>query len=308
MRTLLIFQSLVTLIVLMVSSAVASPGQDALQRARDLYAQAAYEDALGVLSTLDGGDAAPEAGRYRAACLLALGRVDEAREVVGGVVRANPEYVPDPADTSPRVTELFKDARRATLPDVLRAAYVEAKAAMDGQDLEGAIRQFELVVRLAADAEIAADSTIRDLNVLAGGFLELARARLEAAKPAPADSPEPVTTADPSETLAPTPGISPAQQPSTPLPLITPAVPIEQALPPWVAPDAVSRSWEFTGAVRVEITADGRVTSATMEKPVHPSYDARLLAAAKGWTYQPARLNGVPVSSSLTVRVVLKPR
>jgi TonB family protein len=216
-------------------------------------------------------------------------------------VRANPEYVPDPADTSPRVMELFREARRARLPDVLREAYAAGKAAMDGQDLEGAIRQFELVVRLAAEAEIAADSTIRDLNVLAGGFLELARARMEAAKPAPVDPPEPETTPDPTETGAQTAGVAPA-------PLITPAVPIEQALPPWVAPDAASRSWDFSGAVRVEIGGDGRVTSATMEKPVHPSYDARLLAAAKGWTYQPARLNGVPVSSSLTVRVVLKPR
>jgi len=69
-----------------------------------------------------------------------------------------------------------------------------------------------------------------------------------------------------------------------------------------------SRLTEFRGAVRVRIDAEGRVVSAEMAAPVHPSYDRLLLVAAKAWQYQPARTNGTPVPSEKIVQVVLKPR
>jgi TonB family protein len=314
MRTSCTMYAVLAFIVLAASATAAPPEQQALQRVKDLYEQAAYEDALDALSNLPSSESTTESGRYRAACLLALGRTEEALGAVRDVVRAHPEYLPDPADTSPRVLELFKAARRTELPGMLRATYADGRTAMDNEDFEAAIQRFELVMRLAGDADLAADSVVPDLKVLAAGFLELTRARIAAAKPADAATPN-VSTPDASTSSASTPeepdgtpAVPAEGQSPTASPAVTPAVPINQQLPPWVAPDSLSRSWEFLGAVRVEIGPDGKVRSATMEKPVHPSYDAQLLAAARGWTYQPASLNGVSVASSLTVRVVLKPR
>ncbi len=307
MRTFAIIQSLIVILVLAASTSAASPEQQALQKAKDLYAQAAYEDALGVLSNLPSNETTTEAHRYRASCLLALGRVEEASQVLSEVVRTDPEYMPDPSETSPRVMELFKAARRARLPEVLRATYAEGKAAMDRQDLEAAVQRFELVGRVAATADLAGDTTVVDLKVLAEGFLDLARARLAAARPA-AGPPEAMPAADAGRASADPPGTQASAPAGNASRVITPAVAIDQQLPSWIAPSGLSRSWEFAGAVRVEIGAHGKVTSAAIEEPVHPTYDGRLLAAAKDWTYRPALLNGVPVASSLTVRVVLKPR
>jgi outer membrane biosynthesis protein TonB len=43
------------------------------------------------------------------------------------------------------------------------------------------------------------------------------------------------------------------------------------------------------------IDVKGGVESATLSAPIHPDYDARLLEAAKTWTFRPARQNGRPV-------------
>ena len=45
-----------------------------------------------------------------------------------------------------------------------------------------------------------------------------------------------------------------------------------------------SRATEFRGAVRVQISAEGKVTGAEMVKSVHPAYDQMLLRAARGWS------------------------
>src|SRR5438094_10126933 len=71
--------------VLIAASDVAA--QDPLARAKDLYASAAYDEALAVLDQLDSSPAnAVEAGQYRAFCLLALGRSDEGRKAIAGIV------------------------------------------------------------------------------------------------------------------------------------------------------------------------------------------------------------------------------
>ena len=67
--------------------------QDSLATARDLYASAAYEDALAVLNRLRTSSSS-EDGRsieqYRAFCLLALGRSDEAERAIEAVVVSQP--------------------------------------------------------------------------------------------------------------------------------------------------------------------------------------------------------------------------
>jgi hypothetical protein len=53
----------------------------------------------------------------------------------------------------------------------------------------------------------------------------------------------------------------------------------------------------------VTIGADGKVTNAVMEVPIDPRYDARVLAAARGWIYKPATLGGDPIQSDKIVHI-----
>ena len=83
---------------------------------------------------------------------------------------------------------------------------------------------------------------------------------------------------------------------------------ISQALPAWLPSDSLSRRSTFSGSIKVSIGTDGRVSAAEMVESVHPTYDPMLLREARGWLYQPAKRNDVPVASELTVEVTLRPR
>ena len=69
----------------------------------------------------------------------------------------------------------------------------------------------------------------------------------------------------------------------------------------------MSRATEFRGAIRVEISAEGKVVNAEMLKSVHPAYDQSLLRAAKSWLYEPAKKDGVAIPSEKTVEVAVAP-
>ena len=73
--------------------------EDSLNAARDLYAAAAYEDALAALDRLRAGGVAKvddnrAVDQYRAFCLLALGKSNEAAQAIEAVVSADPSYYP----------------------------------------------------------------------------------------------------------------------------------------------------------------------------------------------------------------------
>src|SRR5262249_18364279 len=78
--------------------------RDPVATARELYAAAAYEDALAVLNKLRATDTRPEdtssIEQYRAFCLLALGRRDDAEAAIAAVVSRAPSYHPSDADAS----------------------------------------------------------------------------------------------------------------------------------------------------------------------------------------------------------------
>ncbi len=195
MATRLTVASVLTLLAL-----AGVPGraqQQSLQQIKDLYAQAAYEEALGALGALPATAVTAEAARYRAACLVALGRADDARQAVRASVEEHPDYAPDPADTSPRVLELFREARRELLPAVAKRMYAEARAAMDRKDAAAAVRQLEEVVRLLDSPDLAGDSTSSDLKMLASGFLDLTRAELAPPVPEPPAPKAPVEAPPP---------------------------------------------------------------------------------------------------------------
>src|SRR5262245_4224275 len=98
--------------LLLVAAQAGLRGQDSLSAARDLYASAAFEAALSIVSRLDGSEGnAPEVDRqideYRAFCLYALGRTAEAESVVESIIRKAPLTRLDAADASPRLEMMF---------------------------------------------------------------------------------------------------------------------------------------------------------------------------------------------------------
>src|SRR6266480_1290505 len=119
--------------------------QDSLATARDLYASAAYEDALAVLNRLR-NNSSSEDGRsieqYRAFCLLALGRSDEAERAIEAVVVAQPLYRPSESEVSPRLRAAFSDVRRRMLPGIIQDRYAQAKTAFDRKEYAFAAQGF----------------------------------------------------------------------------------------------------------------------------------------------------------------------
>jgi TonB family protein len=273
--------------------AVSLRAQESIQRVKDLYAGAAYEDALAVLGRLGSAGSQSEAEQYRILCLVALGRTREAQKVVEAVVSSHPLYLPDPTETSPRVRELFAAARRQMLPDIARKMYLDGKAAFDRKNVQAATSTFEDLVKLIDQAGTAAGPALTEMRLLASGFLDLTKVLTDMSARPPAAA----VPAEPAPVAA-----------VVPPPRATPPVAISQTLPPWFPSDSVSRQTEFVGSVRLHILATGEVESAEVIRPVHPAYDRALLAAARTWRYQPAMQNGAAVAAEHVVEVRLRPR
>jgi TonB family protein len=262
-----------------------------MTQARTLYASADYEQALKLLENVP---SARESHYYRALCLIALGRPDAAVDQIEAVVALDPMFVPPPGEVSPRVTATFVETRRRLMPEIARATFTAARSKFQAGDRDGARAQFELTLKMLDDSALGEGEDLSDLRLVASGFLDLTKAE---AAPAPASQPAP----DPPP--APTPVVSAPERPAG---IATLPVTIAQELPPW-RPDVTAGRRAFSGSVRVEIDAAGRVTAAQMQQPVYPSYDPLVLEAAKKWLYKPATLNGVAVPSEKTVEIQLRP-
>ena len=121
--------------VVLAAAGVGIGAQDSLSAAKDLYASAAYEDALSTLNRMDRAAARLEIARqidmYRAFCLFALGRTGEATSIAESMVRKDPLMRLDAADTSPRLEKMFTDVRRRLLPSLIRERFLTAKSAIE---------------------------------------------------------------------------------------------------------------------------------------------------------------------------------
>ena len=276
-------------------------GQETLQQVKALYASAAYEDALSMVSRLQATNRRLEFEQYRVFCLVALGRTAEAEKVIASVIVENPWFLPEAGETSPRIQDMFLRIRRELVPEIAQRMYLDGRAALDRKDKAAASSRFAALVQLidsAADLDADgkpdaenAEPMLSELRLLASGFLDLSRALPDA---------PPGTAA---EALK-----SPVRAPAaTAPPEVTSPVAVKQDLPAWVPPDQASR-YEFRGAIRVFISDAGRVTGAELSPAIHPLYDRQLLLAAKTWEYQPALKNGTPIASEKVIEVVLKPR
>lgn len=270
-----------------------------LSAARDLYASAAYDDALAVLNRLRSSDHPATQSRaieqYRAFCLLALGRAADAEQAIEAVVAAEPSFQPGEGDVSPRIRLAFTSVRRRMLPSIIQQRYAAAKAAFDRKEFAAAADGFTQVLGALLDPDVAAEAKqppLSDLRTLAGGFQELAA---KAAAPPP---PPVVPAAAPAP---PPPPAAPRIFTGGETGVVPPAV-VSQNLPPFPGQVIIPRS----GKLEVVIDESGGVESAIMTASVTQAYDMMVLAATKTWRYRPATLNGTPVKFRKTVQITVK--
>ena len=156
--------------------------QDPLSAAKELYASAAYDEALAALERLKAG-ASPaltiEIDQYRAFCLFALGRTAEAEAVAEGVIRANPLVDLRRGHVARASWRLFTDLQKRMLPGLIRDRYRTARASMEEADTAATTTELELVQRMLAQGEErgAWDEALADMSVLVEGFLDLSRSQ-----------------------------------------------------------------------------------------------------------------------------------
>jgi hypothetical protein len=186
--------------VMLIAAAAGLRAQDSLSAAKDLYASAAYEDALSTLSRMDSGggpDIARQVDEYRAFCLYALGRTREAESVAESIIRKEPLARLDAADASPRLEMMFSDVRKRLLPSLIRDRFRTAKSSLDQKNHIAAqphLAEARLMI-LEAEKIGVKDDGLADLSILVDGFLQLIqtsadqRASQQAAVVSPAASP-----------------------------------------------------------------------------------------------------------------------
>lgn len=291
-------KSLIIASLLLTATSAAAQNND-LSAARDLYASAAYDDALEVLNRLRSADHPASQSRaieqYRAFCLLALGRAADAEQAIEAVVAAEPTFQPGESDASPRIRTAFTTVRRRMLPSIIQQKYAQAKASYDRKDFAAAADGFTQVMSALADPDVAAEAKqppLSDLRTLAGGFQELAA---KASAPPP---PLPVVVAPPPPPPAPTaPRIFTGGETGITAPVI-----VTQTLPPFPGQVIIPRN----GKLEVVIDENGVVESALMTSSVSTNYDMMVLQATRSWRYRPATLNGTPVKFRKTVMITIK--
>ena len=267
-------------------------GANVLPNVQRLYENAAYEQALALLDTVTSTPTIAEARvvfEYRALCLIALGRTEEASRAAEVLVRMNPMSTSSSADISPKLAALLHDARLRLAPQLVRERYARARNEFDQRSFESAADDFAAVTLMFDDEslQLSSQAALAEMRTLAREFLVLARAEV---KPAP--------SADGGAPASP-----PAPEPAAPT--ILPPVAIQQRIPP--LPDRLRREIPEgrEGTLEILVGADGAVKEARVVTPVHPAFDANLLAAAKGWKYLPATRNGVrvPYTAIVTVKI-----
>ena len=297
MRTLFIVACLALLFTIPVHGQESS-----IAVARDLYTAANYDDALVLLSRLDTPSSNPSErmaiNQYRAFCLLALGRAVEAERAIEAVVSTDPLYHPTDTDASPRLRTAFASVRQRILPAVVQQDYARAKAAFDRQEFALAAAEFDRVLAVLGDPDLGAAANrppLSDLRTLAIGFRDLS-ARVVPPAPQPA-APEPPPAMASTAGVATVKAIYNGSDAG-----VVPPVVLKQALPPFHREMFPARD----GVLEILINEAGQVEAAAMRLSMNPRYDTQVIGAARGWRYQPATVEGVPVKFRKIINISLK--
>ena len=313
---------LIVLVGLMAAAASAARAeQNPLERAKDLYASAAYEDALSVLARVNDSSvnasaaALRQADEYRAFCLYALGRKDEAESVAESLIRREPLAQLDAADASPRLEAMFVSVQKRVLPGLIRDQYRNLRSLIDQKQFAAAEPGLAETRRLLNEAQRLGvmDDGLADLSVLIDGFLTLSHARKEVRTPAPAETaapaaavetraPAPAEPAPVASTLRPAPrvyGVEDASViPPTAIYQREPSVPTELL--------TILRSVQKPTIMSLTIDETGSVRKAEVRVSVNKRYDALLTHAASLWKYRPAMKDSAPVAYEKLVVVEVK--
>jgi TonB family protein len=306
-------RALAGLIALISFSIPVHAADESLAAARELYAAAAYDDALSMLNRRRA--VAPGAHQrlieqYRAFCLLALGRSADAQQAIEAVVAAEPSFVPSNGEVSPRVRTAFSEVRRRMLPGIIQDRYARAKASYDRKEFAAASAEFQEVLTALSDPDLGTSVSrppLADIRTLATGFHQLSVA---AATPPP--PPEPVKPPP-----APVVAAEAVPPPQPPLVKRNPLQPYSAEDSSVVPPTAVRQRFPEidlklannarVGVLEVIIDPTGKVESATMRTSVHPKYDPLVIDAARAWRFNPASLDGEPVRYRKLVTIAVRP-
>lgn len=287
--------------VCLLGPAAGAAAQTAVERAKTLYHDAAYEEALGALRDTNSA----EAHQYRALCLMALGRTSEAEKALESLVTIAPTFVPSEADVPPRMVSLLNQTRSRIMPGILRQLFAEARTLFNAKEYVKAGEAFERLLEISNDPVLEDSEHAEDLRLLIAGFIDLVNAT-----PVGSPAPPPAPPASASATAAASPAAASPEAAASDgdaarvaPPEVVPAVTIRQDIPAWNGVRTASAP--TTAVIRITIGADGTVTEAVMERSSDPAYDARLMLAARSWLYEPARLRGEPVVSSKFIEVTL---
>ena len=311
-------------IVLLAASALAltatsARAQASLERAKELYASASYDEALAMLNSLEARqseDGAPVNGRsdeaaaialYRVLCLVAVGRSGEVNTAIDRLVSQYPLYRPPSDELPPRMLVAFSSARLKLLPSMVQQRYAEGKAAFDRGDFTTASVGFKWVLGALNDPDItylAGQSPLSDIRTLATGFSDLSEKAL-APPPSPAPAPTPPAPAPVPLAVIEAPPVVPARDlqrvfSSEDAGVAAPST-IRQNMPRFTG----TANTPASGVIELIVDANGAVESARLIEAVHPQYDNVVLSAAKKWKYEPARFDGTPVRYKKLIQVSL---
>ena len=267
--------------------------QDPLSRTRALYAAAAYEEALASLPAQPERTDADDADRYRALCLLALGRTRDAELALERAFTRNPSFRVVEGEVSPRVMEFVREVRRRVLPLRAESLYARARADFEDRNYVDAAERFTAVLELLSDPDVASVGKLADLRLVAEEFRKLARERMpESASRATFAGPEIDESGDRVYTRLST--------------YVKPPVEIQRDLPVFTPPR--DQAWRtFRGVVEVTVDRNGRVEDARMLERIAVFYDSALVEAAKKWRFEPATRSNVPVRFRQQIEIVLRP-
>lgn len=291
--------------------------QDSLTAAKDLYASAAYEDALSTLTRLTEASTAPDIARqvdeYRAFCLYALGRTGEAESVAESIIRREPLMTLDAADASPRLEMLFSNVRKRLLPALIRDRFRTARSALDKKDLSAAEPQLVEARLMITEAEKLGvkDDGLSDLTVLVEGFLQLVRASAEqppAVQPAAGIPPDSAGLAA-RQRVEPSP--APPRAVNSPRVYtvddvgVTPPGVLSQRMPS-MTPELlrVTKAANSSAILDIVIDEKGDVMDVIVRKSLNASFDSLMASAARRWKYKPAVKDGVAVRYTKTVVLI----
>jgi TonB family protein len=301
-RRIVLAVALLSIVVVCPTQAFA---QDTVTSARQLYGEAAYEEALAMLdrlklTSLNGEAQAVE--QYRALCLLALGRGGDAEKAIEAVIESNASYMPDPVTTSPRVQAAFRDVRRKLLPRIAQQRYVSAKSAFDRKDYWSALEGFDSALTLIGPPDEGLEGNLLELRSLIVGFRDLARAAMPVTSSATAVAQKSV------EDVLPPPPPPPRREFYGPSDKdVVPPVAINQRMPRWTGqPLAMLNDSNRNGIIEVNIAVNGVVESAVLRQQTGTYYDQELLDAAREWKYSPATRSGTPVKYRKVIQFTIQ--